>query len=246
MLFRKTLFAVMIIMLWPGGRAFATGQKKSQKSPPDPITQALASGVDKIPGQNGNEQPPALQRRNPRYQVEAGDVISLDFPFTSNFNQTVTVNPDGYIALQGVGDIHVQGQTVPQIQSDVKEAYGKILRDPEVSVTLKQFVSPYFLALGQVHKPGKYDMRGYTTVAEAIAMAGGFTPQAKHSDVLLFHRVSDNWLSARKVNLKHMLYSGNLSEDMRLYPGDMIYVPQNTISKLKPFLPLPALSYYIR
>ena len=221
------------------------GQKGANNAPADPIEKALASGVDKIPGKNDN-QAPALQRRNPRYQVQSGDVISLNFPFTPKFDQSMTVNPDGYIALQGVGDMHIGGETVPQIQSDVKKAYGKILRNPEVSVTLKQFENPYFLALGEVSKPGKYDLQGYTTVAEAIAMAGGFTPKAKHSDVLLFRRVSDNWLSARKVNLKHMSYSGNLSEDMRLHPGDMIYVPQNTISKVKPFLPLPALSYYIR
>jgi protein involved in polysaccharide export with SLBB domain len=242
---RRIILELMILTLWPGGIALLAGQKDASKAPADPIVKALATGVDKIPGES-SPQSPALQRRNPRYQVQSGDVISLNFAFTPNFNQTVTVNPDGYIALEGVGDIHIGGETVPQIQSDVKKAYGKILRNPEVSVTLKQFENPYFLALGQVNKPGKYDLQGYTTVAEAVAMAGGFTPKAKHSDVLLFRRVSDNWVSARKVNLKHMLYSGNLSEDMRLYPGDMVYVPQNKISKIKPFLPLRSLAYYIR
>jgi Polysaccharide biosynthesis/export protein/SLBB domain len=208
----KTMWVgVLSVVLWPGGIALLAGQKSASKAPADPIEKALASGVDKIPGGNGTQSPPALQRRNPRYQVETGDVISLDFPFTPKFNQTVTVNPDGYVTLQGVGDIHIEEETVPQIQSDVEKAYGKILRNPEVSVTLKQFENPYFLALGQVAKPGKYNLEGDTTVAEAIAMAGGFTPKAKHSDVLLFRRVSDNWVSAEKLNVKHMLGSGNLS-----------------------------------
>jgi protein involved in polysaccharide export with SLBB domain len=243
---RALMIELMIVMLWPGGIALAAGQQNSPKAPADPIEKVMQAGVDELPQGNGTEQPPALQRRNPRYEVQTGDVITLDFAFTPNFNQTVTVNPDGYIALQGVGDIHIGGETVPQISSDVEKAYGKILRNPEVSVTLKQFENPYFLAMGQVAHPGKYTLDGSTTVAEAIAMAGGFTPKAKHSDVLLFRRVSDNWVSATKVNLKHMLYTGNLSEDMRLHPGDMLYVPQNTLSKIKPFIPLPSLAYYIR
>ena len=242
---RALLIELMIVVFLPGGMALWARQKNSDKASADPIEKVMQSGVDKLPQSKGAE-PPALQRRNPRYQVQTGDVISLDFAFTPKFNQTVTVNPDGYIALQGVGDTHIGGETVPQIQSDVEKAYGKILRNPEVSVTLKQFENPYFLAMGQVAKPGKYTMDGSTTVAEAIAMAGGFTPKAKHSDVLLFRRVSDNWVSATKVNMKHMLYTGNLREDMRLHPGDMLYVPQNTLSKIKPFIPLPSLAYYIR
>ena len=243
---RRLMVELMIVVFWPGGMALWAGQKNAGKASVDPIEKVMQSGVDKIPQSKGTEPPPALQRRNPRYQVQTGDVMSLDFAFTPKFNQTVTVNPDGYIALQGVGDIHIGGETVPQIQSDVEKAYGKILRNPEVSVTLKQFENPYFLAMGEVAHPGKYNIEGNTTVAEAVAMAGGFTPKAKHSDVLLFRRVSDNWVSATKVNLKHMLYSGNLREDLQLHPGDMLYVPQNTLSKIKPFIPLPSLAYYIR
>lgn len=218
---------------------------KKQSNPSDPIDRVLSQGVNKIPT-NGKPGVPRLQRRNPRYRVESGDVMIINFPYTPKFDQTVTVNPDGFITLQDAGGIHVGGKTLPQIKGRVKKAYAKILRNPEVSINLKKFEKPYFLALGQVHHPGKYDLEGYTTVAEAIAMAGGFTGKAKHNDVLLFRRISNNWASATKVNLKHMLRSGNLSEDLRLQSGDMVYVPQNTISKVKPFLPWPSLSYYIR
>ncbi len=238
---RTSVIAILLGCLNAPG-LFAT-QKKN--NPPDPINRVLSQGVDKIPAK-GNLGVPRLQRRNPRYEVESGDEMTINFPYTPNFNQTVTVNPDGYITLQDAGDIHVGGKTIPEIKERVKEAYAKILRDPEVSIDLKKFENPYFLALGQVHRPGKYKLEGDTTVAEAIAMAGGFTPKAKHNDVLLFRRVSNNWVSATKVNLKHMLRSGNLSEDLQLQPGDMVYVPQNMISKVKPFLPWPSLSYYIR
>jgi polysaccharide export outer membrane protein len=225
--------------------AYASQKNRQNSASADPIDQVLSRGVDKIPATT-NSEGPQLQRRNPRYEVESGDVMEIDFPYTPDFNQTVTVNPDGYITLRDAGGIHVEGETLPQIEAHIKKAYEKILHDPEVSITLKQFENPYFLALGQVNHPGKYELRGTMTVAEAVAMAGGFTDKGRRNDIILFRRVSDNWVSATKVNLKHMLTSKNLSEDLQLHPGDMIYVPQNRLSKVKPFIPLPTLSYYLR
>ena len=70
--------------------------------------------------------------------------------------------------------------------------------------------------------------------------AGGFTTAAKHSEVYLFRRVSDQWVSSQKLDVKQMLKSGNLAEDLQLQPGDMLYVPKNTVSKvlyLQPLIP---------
>jgi len=55
---------------------------------------------------------PVLQHRNQRYQLHSADVLQLTFPYTPEFNQNVTVQPDGYISLRGAEDIHVQGQTL--------------------------------------------------------------------------------------------------------------------------------------
>jgi polysaccharide export outer membrane protein len=182
---------------------------------------------------------PTLQRRYPRYRVETGDALSIQFSFVTDFNQAVTVQPDGYINLREVGDLHVAGLTAPQITARVREAYAKILNDPVVSVSLTDFDKPYFLVGGQVAHPGKFDLRGDTTVAEAIQIAGGFTDKSKDSQVLLFRKVSANWVEARKLDMKKMLRAGNLAEDLHLEPGDMLFVPQNRISKIERFLPLP-------
>jgi hypothetical protein len=60
---------------------------------------------------------------------------------------------------------------------------------------------------------------------------------AKHSQVLLFRRVSDEWTQAKLVNVKQMFNEKNLREDPVLHPGDMLYVPKNALSKIKPFIP---------
>ena len=101
------------------------------------------------------------------------------------------------------------------------------------------------IAGGQVARPGKYDLRGDTTVTEAIAVAGGFNDSAKHSQVLLFRRVSDDWTEARILNLKKLLKEGKLREDMHLLPRDMIFVPKSTFSKIEHFIPTPTIGTYI-
>jgi polysaccharide export outer membrane protein len=111
-------------------------------------------------------------------------------------------------------------------------------------VVLKDFEKPYFIADGQVGKPGRYEMRGTVTLTEAVAIAGGFTENAKHSQVLLFRRVNDQWLSAKIFNIKDMEKRGDLHEDTTLKPGDMVVVPKNTLSKIKPFIPNSGMGAY--
>jgi len=191
-----------------------------------------------------DENNSAIHNRNLRYTVHPSDTLELSFMLTPDFNQTVTVQPDGYITLRNVGGLLAAGHTLPELTASVKTAYSKILHDPVISIDLKDFEKPYFVVGGQVGKPGKFDWRGDVTLSQAIAIAGGFTDAAKHSQVLLFRRVSDQWTEARIINMKKMLNSRNLQEDPELHPGDMLYVPKNALSKIKPFLPTTGAGVY--
>jgi polysaccharide biosynthesis/export protein len=185
-----------------------------------------------------------FQTRNPRYSIRSGDTFDVNFELSPEFNQAVTVQPDGFITLKGVGDIHVAGETVPELTQTLRKAYDKILNDPLISVVLKDFEKPYFTASGQLNHPGKYELRGNITLTEAIAMAGGFNETAKHSQVLLFRRVNDQWLEAKIFNVKLMMKQGKLGEDPTLRPGDQLFVPKNMLSKIKPFIPNSGVGAY--
>ena len=131
--------------------------------------------------------PPLRSPAAGRYRVRHGDSLELVFPFVPDFNQTVTVQPDGYIALRVVGDLQVQGQTVPELETVLRTRYASIMRDPVITIAVRDFEKPYFIALGEVERPGKYQLRGETTVAQALAIAGGLKEKAKRSQVLVFH-----------------------------------------------------------
>jgi len=188
---------------------------------------------------------PELHRRNPRYQLCKDDVLQLNFTMTPDLNQTVTVQPDGYITLQGVGDLHVEGQTIPDVTESIRLAYAKTLHSPIITVRLMEFEKPYFIVGGEVGHPGKFELRGDTTMTQAVAIAGGFTETSKHSQVWLFRRVSNDWAETQQLDLKKMLKSGNLREDAHLRPGDMLYVPKNTLSKMKRFIPVATVGTYL-
>jgi len=179
---------------------------------------------------------PQLQAR-PRYKIEPGDSFDIAFELSPEFNQSVSVQPDGFVTLKGVGDLMVQGQTVPELTATLRQEYGKFLNNPTVSVVLKDFQKPYFIANGQVARPGKYELRADTTLTEAIAIAGGFTDASKHSHVQLYRRVSDGWAFAQIINVKEMEHKGKLAEDPFLHSGDMLFVPKNNWSKFTPFIP---------
>jgi polysaccharide biosynthesis/export protein len=183
---------------------------------------------------------PMLQRRDARYQLRKGDTFDLVFAYSPEFNQTIAVQPDGYVSLKEIGSILVEGKTIPELTDVLTAAYGKILHNPSIEISPREFEKPYFIAGGQVSKPGKYDLRTDLTVTEAIAIAGGFNSQAKHSQVVLFRPLTSGGYEAKLLDVKQMLASRNLAEDPQLRPGDMLYVPQNTISKIKPFLPVPS------
>jgi polysaccharide biosynthesis/export protein len=184
----------------------------------------------------GDPDRPRPAERNPRYKVNRSDILNLTFPLSPEFNQTVTVQPDGYITLQGAGSISILGLTVPETSEAIKKAYAKVLHEPIVDVDLKDFQRAYFIVTGQVTKPGQYDLRYDLTATQAIAIAGGFMPTAK-TQVYLYHRAEGGWLQARELKLKDFLHGKNVAEDVEIRPGDLIFVPEKTITKIRKYIP---------
>src|SRR2546430_1302024 len=83
-----------------------------------------------------------------------------------------------------------------------------------------------------------------TCALPILAIAGGLRDSAKHSQVLLFHRVPGGWAQVKRLNMKKMLKEGNLDEDAYLQPGDFLYIPKNTMSKIGKFIPTSSLGLY--
>lgn len=171
-----------------------------------------------------------------RYTLHPEDSLQLTFPLVPEFNELSSVQPDGYLALIGVPPVPVGGLTVVQAQQRVAEAYAAILHEPEVNIDVKTFRGPVFTVLGQVAKPGQYDLRQDLTVAEALAVGGGLTPMAR-TQVLLYRRDGAGGFRVHAYNLKAVLDGHVQGEEAQLRPGDMVFVPEKAISHIKKYVP---------
>jgi polysaccharide biosynthesis/export protein len=219
---------------------FAAAQQQLSETTVAKVTAATTK-----PGAADGTLGPALTGvRRPLYRLRCSDVVEISFTFSPDFNQVLTVQPDGYLPLKGAAQLYTEGLTVEELQAAVRQVYSGILHDPEVTVALKDFDKPYFIAAGEVGRPGKYELRAPTTVTEALAIAGGFTNRAKHSQVVVFRHISEETVESHVLNVKALLRSRDLKEDVQLHPGDLVFVPQNTISKIRQFLPASSLSLY--
>lgn len=194
---------------------------------------------------DGTGNPQLGWERRPLYRLAKSDVVEVSFTFTPEFNQTVTVQPDGRIALRGANKVVAEGKTGEELEETIRSAYAGILHDPEVTVTLKEFDKPFFIASGEVGHPGKYELRSPTTVSEAVAMAGGFTAQAKHSQVVVFRHVTPEIVEARVVDVKRVLKNKNLGEDIALQAGDFVVVPKSLVSNVMRFMPTTSMGMFL-
>jgi polysaccharide export outer membrane protein len=213
------------------------------------ITGAGSGGTGKTAAKSGTADgmgnPSLGGERRPLYRLRRSDVVTVSFTLSPEFDQILTVQPDGYVTLKDAGMVVAQGLTLEEFRAAIERAYRGYLHDPQPAVALKDFEHPYFIAGGQVGHPGKYELRGETTVVEAVQIAGGFTQDSKHSQVLLFRHVNNEFVEARVFNLKKMLQEKNLTEDPHLLPGDLIFVPQNAVSKIGRYLSRPSASMYV-
>lgn len=215
------------------GLTAAVGQQST------PATATESGSASTPAGQSHFTNAPTFSERYPRYRLHASDSFDLVFEYTPEFNQTAAVQPDGYVTLRTVGDVYLNGLTVQQAIEKVTEAYSKVLTKPVISLLLKDYEKPYFIADGQVNRPGKYELRGDTTATQALAMAGGVNALwSKTSQVVLFRRVDDNWVETKVLNVKSMQKHRDLSEDVHLRPGDMLFVPKNQLSKIQQWIPV--------
>jgi len=244
-------FAGLMLALQLCVAAFAQDQKSLgvtvQFSPSSQIGAGMASTATTAakPGIADGKGNPLLGGRRPLYRLNRSDVVTLSFTLSPEYDQTLTIQPDGYIMLKDAGEVFAQGLTLEELRESVTKAYQGYLHEPQVAVALKEFEHPYFVAGGEVGRPGKYELRAETTIMEAVEIAGGLTHDAKHSQVLLFRRVEGDLVEAHVFNLKRMLQGKDLGELAGLRPGDMIFVPQNSVSKIEPFLTRPTLSMYV-
>jgi len=159
------------------------------------------------------------------YHFAPGDVIEVTVSPQRSFDRTITVQPDGKVSYPIVGQIQVAGLTVSQLAEKLRSELNHDLVDPVVSVSLreagKREVGRVSL-LGAVRNVGGVDIKAGSTLAEALAGAGGATPLADLHRVTITHPDG----SVNTVDLSQSEKTGRLDRNVTLQPGDIVVVPE--------------------
>lgn len=180
-----------------------------------------------------------------RYRLQPGDVLEVQYRYSPEFNQTVTVQPDGYISLEIGGDVKVAGLTIEQTRQAILKKAASRLQDPVATIVLKEFQRPYFVVAGEVAQPGKIEMRERVTAIQAIMLAGGMKETANSSQVVVFRKINSDVAEVKVLNLKTIKRTRDLENDLTLQAGDMVFVPRDKISKIERFMRLASVAAFI-
>ena len=184
-------------------------------------------------------------RSRPQYTLRAGDVVELQYRYTPELNQTVTVLPDGFVNLNLVGNVKVSDLTVDQAHDLIVQKAKARLNDPELNLILREFQHPYVVVAGQVTTPGKIELRENTTAMQAILLAGGFLASAQSGQVLLFRKINSDTAEVKVLKLGNIHKTDQLERDAQLEPGDMLLVPRNKVEKISRYMKLFNIGAYI-
>jgi protein involved in polysaccharide export with SLBB domain len=168
------------------------------------------------------------------HTLSPNDVIEIRFPYSSDLNDRVTIGADGYAAPKLLGPVLLGGLSVPEATARLKERYAAKIRDPEVSVTVRNYAPEAVYVDGWVAHPGLIRSEVPLTVARAVARAGGAKTGAETGEVLLIRRDAAGKLSAYKIALGG--YAGAAAQDPMLKSFDIVYVPKTVIATVSDFL----------
>jgi len=180
-----------------------------------------------------------------RYALHPGDVLEVQYRYTPEFNQTVTVQPDGFISLEMGGDMNVGGRTLDQVRTLILKTVSTRLQAPELTVILKEFQKPYIVVAGEVVQPGKFELREKLTALQGVLLAGGFKDSAKSSQILVFRKLNADTAEVKVLNFKTLKRTSDLENDLTLEAGDMILVPRNRLSKIERYVRIASLAAFL-
>jgi polysaccharide export outer membrane protein len=141
------------------------------------------------------------------------------------------VSPDGRISFPVIGAMQVQGFTVAQVEKMINESYAKQVRNLNCTLILLEIHHPKLYVLGEVERPGAYDIGSVPNVLNALTLAGGFKKSGELEEIAVFRNEGLERPISFKVDIKTALRAGISLTNIKLKPGDIIYVPKTRLDE---------------
>lgn len=175
----------------------------------------------------GGEYDEAMTAQLARVGLGPGDVFEVAVWGEPSMGGTYRVDPDGVIHFPLVGDVVVESLTPNEIATAIRDRLqAGFLRDPNVSVYVKELNSKKIYVLGEVVRPGTFAFAPSMTIVEAITSAGGFAASANPNNVIVTRRRDG---VENRVRLPVEKITRGEAPNYGLQPGDIIFVPDRLL-----------------
>jgi polysaccharide biosynthesis/export protein len=166
----------------------------------------------------------AAKPHDDSFVIGNDDVLAINVWKEPDISRSIPVRSDGKISLPLVGEVQAAGLTPLNLEKDIAGKLKNFISEPEVTVMVQQVNSQKFNVLGQVVRPGSFVIANSPTVLDAIALAGGFRDFAKQKSIYVL-RQGASAESRIPFNYKDVSQGKNLTQNIKLQPGDTIIVP---------------------
>lgn len=182
----------------------------------------------------------AYSNQQENYKIGNEDVLDINVWQSPDLTKTAQVNSSGTISYPYIGDIKVEGMSTLEVEKLLKDKLSQgYVKDPQVSVSIKEYNSKKILVFGEVEQPGLYKVKGSMPVLELLFLVKGVKTDAKRLTIIRPINAEQRLKSAKnkegaraiEVNLIALLSEGDLNQNAMVQPGDTIYVASGTGQK---------------
>ncbi len=158
------------------------------------------------------------------YRIGPQDVVQVLVWKNEAMSKTVPVRPDGMISLPLLNDVKAAGLTTLELRDVLQKKLTEYIPNPEVSVIVSEVHSYLVSVIGEVPKPGRYELKSWTTVLDVIALAGGFSQFADRKRIVVLRQQDGKGLKRIPFNYNKVV-TGEDQDNFFVLPGDVVLVP---------------------
>jgi polysaccharide export outer membrane protein len=182
------------------------------------------------------------------FQVSGMSLGELRVMLTAAFSETIqnpqlTVEVARFRPIPISRELTVSGLTLDELTRNLTDVFGEYIKNPKISVNITKFRTLRVYVLGEVTKPGMYEIEKSHNLLDALGSAGGHTRRAAKKTVYVVSKATGKY---QKINLNNLLKKADLTQNVELAEGDVVYLADHKINFIDDILPYITAIYQIR
>jgi polysaccharide export outer membrane protein len=226
---RRIFAALFVLFITASGWVYAQSESSTPPQEASQVTPQAAPRATPRPAYNGGI---ATDTTSSTYRLQPYDLIDVDVYSEEDLHKPARLGSDGSVLLPLVGSVKIGGLTVAEATDLICKRYAAgFVKNPSVLITVLQYRKSTFSILGQVLKPGVYEIPegAHVTIIDAVSMAGGYAPGAGQN-AITDKRVVDGKVTLFKIRAGDMAQNPDVVP-FEVVPGDTVLVPSSQYQK---------------